>query len=295
MAELSAALVAGIAVTTAVLLLGGAGAPPRLRRLGALAASCLRRLVDAEGDRAGAAGLQLGARFMVTIELLLGGSAGAVGYWLTGMPALALATSAFGVGALRGLLAVRSTTLRRERQDAVVAAVRTLRQLLETGAVGVGGALEIVAQRGPVALRPDFQAVIAGGLGPAAWARARRRVGESVFDLLSAAILVQRPGGGELGPLFRELEESVTAVHEVEREAAALQVQARSASTLILCLPLAFLAVLCLLRSPYLEVYRTAPGQLFLAAMLAVMAAAHVLIRRWLRLPEEPRLELAGA
>ena len=295
MAELPAALLAGMAVSVALLSLGGAGVALRVPPLEARVGAGLRRLVAAEGDRMEAAGLRLGVGAMVSLELLLGGCAGAVGYLVTGMPVLALAAAALGFGVLRGFLGVRSTALRRERQDAVVAAVRTLRQLLETGAVGVSGALEILAQRGPVTLRPEFQAVVAGGLGPVAWALARRRLREPVFNLLSAAILVQRLGGGEMGPLFRELEESVTAAHEVEREAAALQVQARSASTLILCLPLAFIGVLCLLRSPYLDVYRTTPGQLFLAAMLAVMGAAHVLIKCWLRLPEEPRLELVDA
>jgi Flp pilus assembly protein TadB len=293
MAELSAAALAGTAFAVAVLALGRAGAPLRFPRLEARVADRLGRLVAAEAGRAEAAGLRLGAGATVGLELLLAGCAGTAGYLLTGMPVLAVAAAGLGLGALRGLLAARATSLRRERQDAVLAAVRTLRQLLETGAVGVSGALEVLAQRGPAPLRAEFQAVVAGGLGPVAWALARRRVGEPVFDLLSTAILVQRPGGGELGPLFRELEESVTAAHEVEREATAMQVQARSASTLILSLPLAFLAVMCLLRSPYLDVYRALPGQLFLAAMLAVMAAAHVLIRRWLRLPEEPRLELA--
>jgi tight adherence protein B len=295
MAELSEAVLAGTAFAFAVLALGSTGGSLRLPRLEARVAAGLWRLFAAERDRAQAAGLRLGAGATVGLELLVSGCAGAAGYLLTGMPVLAVAAAGLGLGALRGLLAVRAVALRRERQDAVVAAVRTLRQLLETGAVGVTGALEVLARRGPAPLRAEFQAVLAGGLGPVAWALARRRVSEPVFDLLSTAILVQRPGGGELGPLFRELEESVTAAHEVEREATAMQVQARSASTLILSLPLAFLGVMCLLHSPYLDVYRTAPGQLFLASMLTVMAAAHVLIRRWLRLPEEPRLELADA
>jgi Flp pilus assembly protein TadB len=293
MAEAAAAIFAGMAVAAAVLVLGGSPlrVPALERRMGAW----LRRVSSSEARRAEAAGLGLGAGRMLAAELALGLVAAGLGYLLTGMPALALAAAGLSLGVLLGLLGLHSTVLRRARQDAVVASVRTLRQLLETGAVGVTAALAILAERGPQPLRREFQALVASGARPAAWALARERVAEPVFDLLSAAILVQRPGGGELGPLFRELEESVTATHEVEREASALQVQARSASTLILCLPVAFLAVMCLLRSPYLDVYRSLPGELFLAAMLAVMGAAHFLIRRWLRLPEEPRLELTDA
>ena len=289
MVEVAGAAIAGTAAVVSVLALGGMR---RQRAVEDRLLAFVRARVAAEAERSAAAGVRLGGAGMVAIELLVAIAAATLGYLVTGMPALAGALAAVAVATLVGVLAVHSRSRRRERQDSVVAAVRALRQLLATGAVGVSGALEVLAQRGPESLRREFEAILAGGSRPAAWAAARRRVGEPVFDMLSAAILVQRPGGGELGPLFRELEESVTAIHEVEREAAALQVQARSASTLILCLPLAFLAVMCLLRSPYLDVYRTLGGQLFLAAMLAVMGAAHLLIRRWLRLPDEPRLEV---
>jgi len=286
----AAALAGGLAVAAAVLILGGAPGRPRSAEAWLLRAA--GRLAEAEAGRARASGIDAGRVGMLAAEIAVGILGATAGYLLSGMPTLGLAGAGLGVGLLLGWLGLRSTGLRRDRQDAVVAAVRTLRQLLETGAVGVTAALEVLAERGPDRLRREFTSIVAAGGRPQAWAEARRQVGEPVFDLLSAAVLVQRPGGGELGPLFRELEESVTAAYEVEREAAALQVQARSASTLILCLPLAFLAVMCLLRSPYLDVYRTAFGQLFLGAMLAVMAGAHVVIRRWLRLPEEPRVEL---
>ena len=165
---------------------------------------------------------------MLAAEVGAGLVVGVAAYLLTGMPVLGLAAAGLAVASLVGWLGLRSTALRRDRQDAVVAAVRTLRQLLETGAVGVAAALEVLAERGPDRLRREFGAIVAAGGRPQAWAEARRQVAEPVFDLLSAAVVVQRPGGGELGPLFRELEESVIAAHEVEREAAALQVQARS-------------------------------------------------------------------
>ena len=223
MLELGAAAAAGLGTLLSVLALGGVSRPRHFEHWVLRAA---RAMVEREARVAAAAGFGLRAGSMAGLEVAVAASGSLFGYLLTGMPALAAAGGGLALGSLRGALGLRSTALRRERQDAVVAAVRTLRQLLETGAV---------------------------------------------------------------------LEESVTAAHEVEREAAALQVQARSASTLILCLPLAFLAVMGLLRSPYLDVYRTPAGQLFLAAMLAIMAAAHAVIRRWLRLPAEPRIELADA
>src|SRR5439155_747777 len=97
-----------------------------------------------------------------------------------------------------------------------------------------------------------------------AWSVSGLPVLTAVGAVLAAAVLVQRPGGGELGPLFARLEESVTAIHEVTREADALGAQARSAAALILGLPLVFLGALSLLRSPYLDAYRQFPGQAFL-------------------------------
>jgi hypothetical protein len=59
-------------------------------------------------------------------------------------------------------------------------------------------------------------------------------------------------------------------------------------------LPLVFLGVLSMLRSPYLDAYRQPLGEVFLAAMLIVMGSTYLLILRWLRLPQQPRLRLGS-
>jgi Flp pilus assembly protein TadB len=182
------------------------------------------------------------------------------------------------------------------RQDAVLDAVRMLRQLLETGATSVNQAVSILAERGPLPLRAEFRSIAARSVGRRqAWKEARHRVAEPLFDMLAAAVLIQRPGGGELVPLFADLESSVTAAQEVEREARALQAQARSASTIIIALPLVFLAILSALGSPYLDAFRRPDGEVFLLAMLAVMGAGFVWMRRLLELPGLERVRLADA
>src|SRR2546427_9898437 len=100
--------------------------------------------------------------------------------------------------------------------------------------------------------------------------------------MLAAAVLIQNPGGGELAPLVAALEASVSGAQEVEREARALQVQARSAAGIIVRRPTAFLVVLSGLHSPYLDAYHTPVGQAFLLAMLAVMGGAYLWMRRML-------------
>ena len=292
MVELAAAA-AGLATALAVLIVGGFPPPSvglelgrslRRRSLGsrtAAAARCGWPWLD--GTRL------LGAEVAATILGAL------VGFEISGLVALGGAGGGLAWGSLRIGLELRNRSLRRSRQDAVLEAVRSLRQLLETGGVSVAGALAALARRGPAVLRPEFERVVlaaGSNLQTRAWADAREAIGEPLFDLLSAAILIHRPAGGELAPLFVDLEASVAAVYEVEREAEALQVQARSAAVLILALPLAFLTLMSALHSPYLDPYRQPVGELFLASMLGVMGASYAWILHWLRLPGEPRLRL---
>src|SRR3989442_1772634 len=202
------------------------------------------------------------------------------------LPALVAAGAAGAVASVRGALAVRTRAIRVARQDAVIESVRMLRQLLETGATGVPAAIAILGERGPAPLRSEFRVIAATSVGRRqAWSSARQRIGEPLFDLLAAAVLIQGPGGGELAPLFADLEASVSGAQEVEREARALQVQARSAAAIIVSLPVVFLVVLSALRSPYLDAYHTFAGQAFLLAMLGVMACSYLWMRRLLRLP----------
>ena len=170
---------------------------------------------------------------------------------LTGLPALGAPGALGAVSALRAVVAARARSQQVVRQDAVLEAVRMLRQLLETGAANVHQAIEIIGQRGPAPLRSDFRQIAASTSGRRqAWTSARERIAEPLFDMLAAAVLIQGPGGGELAPLFADLEASVSAAQEVEREARALQVQARSASSIIVSLPPAFLIVLSTLPRP---------------------------------------------
>lgn len=282
-----AALAAALGSGLAVVILGAAiPATPRLLGQG------WRRLLALEATQARRAALPgVSGGGLLLAELVAAIAGAALGWLPTGMPALGLAGGGLAAGGVLHVVGARRAELARRRQDAVLEAVRHLRRLLETGGVGVPAALATLAERGPRLLRREFAMIVSAppGVERQAWSRARREIDDPAFDLLAAAILVQRPAGGELAPLFSQLEESVAALRDVEREASALQVQARSAAALILALPLGFLTVMCSLRSPYLEPYRSLPGQIFLGLMLAAMGVAYVWIRRWLRLPEQPR------
>ncbi len=214
----------------------------------------------------------------------------------TGLIALALPGAIGSVALVRVVVGRRAHAARIRRQDAVLESVRMMRQLLETGAAGVQQAIAVLAERGPEPLRQEFRLIAATSLGRRqAWNTARDRVAEPLFDMLAAAVLVQRPGGGELAPLFADLEATVAGAQEVEREADALQVQARSAAAIIVSLPVAFLLVLSALRSPYLDAFHQPAGEAFLLLMLAVMGASYVWMRRLLRLEGLQRVRLVDA
>jgi Flp pilus assembly protein TadB len=238
----------------------------------------------------------LNARRLVALQIVAAIGGAITTGALTGLPALA---APGGVGALsagRAMVAARARRQQVIRQDAVLEAVRMLRQLLETGAASVQQAIEILGRRGPAPLRSDFRRIAATTVGRRkAWTHARERIAEPLFDMLAAAVLIHGPGGGELAPLFADLEASVSAAQEVEREARALQVQARSASSIIVSLPIAFLVVLSELHSPYLDAFHTPLGQAFLLAMLGIMGCSYIWMRRLLQLPGLERVRLSDA
>lgn len=298
MLEVGAALCAGLAASTALLALTAPAPAPAqaavaLRWFGARVAALWKReqsLATAGG------GPGLGPGRLLVLEVAIGLSGAAAAIVLTGLPVLALPAAVGGVATVRAVVSSRARARQVSRQDAVLEAVRMLRQLLETGAASVNTALAVLGERGPAPLRSEFRHIAATTVGRRhAWSAARQRVAEPLFDMLAAAVLIQGPSGGELAPLFSDLEASVSGAQEVEREARALQVQARSAAGIIVSLPIAFLVILSALHSPYLDAYQQPTGQAFLLAMLGVMACGYIWMRRLLHLPGLQRVRLADA
>ena len=298
MLEVAAALSAGLGTFGAILAVA---VPAPVSAEGATTKPWLPRFISrwwaGEASLAARAGWPwLNGRRLVLLQIA-GAIAGAITAGaLTGLPALAVPGALGFVSVGRAMVAGRARSQQVIRQDAVLEAVRMLRQLLETGAANVQQAIEILGQRGPAPLRSDFRLIAASPGGRRqAWNHARERIAEPLFDMLAAAVLIQGPGGGELAPLFADLEASVSSAQEVEREARALQVQARSASSIIVSLPIAFLVVLSTLHSPYLDAFRNPVGEAFLLVMLAIMGCSYVWMRRLLQLPGLERVRLSDA
>jgi Flp pilus assembly protein TadB len=298
MLEVAAALCAGLGVTAAILAVA---VPPPDAIDEEVVPSRLRRYVSARwmGEKAlaGGAGWTIhGAVGLAVVQALVAVAVACGAGLITGLPVLGAAGAVAGVALVRGTVGARMRSRQVIRQDAVLDAVRMLRHLLETGATSVHAAVAVLGERGPAPLRSEFRIIAGTSVGRRqAWSSARRRIGEPLFDMLAAAVLIQGPVGGELAPLFADLEASVSAAQEVEREARALQVQARSAAAIIVSLPIVFLVVLSTLRSPYLDAYHNPEGQAFLLAMLAVMACTYMWMKRLLLLPGLQRVRLSDA
>ena len=294
MIETGGALCAGLAVAAAILVGGDPAFRPAVPTW--LARLCAGWWSGEGALAAGTGSRWLDRRTLVALECSAALGAALSALAMTGLIVLAVPAAAGGASAARAAVKARARSQQVIRQDAVLEAARMLRQLLETGSASVHQAISLLAERGPVPLRGEFRLISARSVGRRqAWKEARERIGEPLFDMLAAAVLVQRPGGGELAPLFADLESSVSAAQEVEREARALQAQARSASSIIVALPVAFLVVLSTLHSPYLDAFHQPPGEAFLLAMLGVMAAGYVWMRRLLELPGLQRVRLTDA
>ena len=296
MLEEASATCAGAAIAVAVVALALPVPISKTVAAGRVRRPLLRLQANEFALAAGSGWRWLDGRRLIGIEAASAMVAAALAVACTGLPALAIPAGIGVVAVVRSSVGRRTRALRRERQDAVLEAVRMLRQVLEVGAGSVQHAIAVLAEKGPVPLRQEFGHVAGATLGRRqAWGAARDRIAEPLFDMLAAAVLIQGPGGGELAPLFAELESTVSGAQEVEREAEALQMQARSASAIIVCLPVAFLLVLSALRSPYLDAFHTLAGQAFLVVMLGVMAAGYAWMRRLLRLEGLERVRLVDA
>jgi Flp pilus assembly protein TadB len=294
MTEAAAALSASLGVFLAVLVAETPEHQPLVPTW--LARACARWWLSEQSLAAEAGWRWLDGRALVVLECSAALASALCATAMTGLIVVAVPGAVGGVSAVRAGVKSRARSQQVMRQDAVLDATRMLRQLLETGATSVNQAIAVLAERGPVPLRREFRLISARSIGRRqAWKDARERIGEPLFDMLAAAVLIQRPGGGELVPLFADLESSVSAAQEVEREARALQAQARSASTIIVALPIAFLVILSTLRSPYLDTFHQPAGEAFLLAMLCVMGAGYMWMRRLLELPGLQRVRLTDA
>src|SRR5216683_2242395 len=200
MLEVAAALCAGLGATAATLSIAAPApvthdnsvAPPWIERVVRKRWALEIALVTAAGWPG------LGAAGLVVVEVsvaLVGGFAAAL---VTGLPVLALAGAVGAIAVVRGAVTARARAQQVLRQDAVLEAVRMLRQLLETGANGVNTAIAVLGERGPAPLRSEFRIIAATSVGRRqAWNAARQRVGEPLPCRVPGLAPANRGGGDD--------------------------------------------------------------------------------------------------
>jgi len=184
MLEIAAALCAGAALSVAAL---SVALPRQLTEMPARAhlRTAVSSLVAHEAELASSSGWSwLHLSNLLLIELASALLAAVAAWMFTGLPVLGIPSAAGAVTLVRFIAGARSRTRRRERQDAVLEAVRMLRQVLEAGAGGLQQAITALAERGPLPLRSEFRLIAATSVGRRqAWRAARERVGEPLFDM----------------------------------------------------------------------------------------------------------------
>src|SRR5260370_6374616 len=179
MLEVSAALCAGLGVTEAILAVA---VPPQAPLDEAMVPSWLHRYLskrwrDEQALAAGAGWTTHGAAGLAVIQAVVAIAFGSGAALLTGLPVLGVAGAVARVAFVRGTFAARMRSRQVSRQDAVLDAVRMLRQLLETGASLVHAAGAVLGSRAPLPRRAEFRVIAATSVGRRqAWSAARQRI-----------------------------------------------------------------------------------------------------------------------
>jgi Flp pilus assembly protein TadB len=212
-----------------------------------------------------------------------------------GWPVLSLALGV-GVGLIPTLLVARLADCRQAAlRSALPDALTQLRDVLR-GGLSVQGGLEVLAHDGPEVLRPELTRLLrdarlggASGFADAVYA-ARSRLSHRLWDLVTAALLLDDRQGGGLSQSFDELARAarleVQALEEVQTYRSHVEWEAR----ILAGLPLVLLIAGRLVSPAYFSVYDGLSGQLWLAISLCLLGAGYVAMRWFGRLAPDPRV-----
>ena len=212
-----------------------------------------------------------------------------------GWPVLSLAAGV-GVGLIPALLVARLADRRQAALRAALPdALTQLRDVLR-GGLSVQGGLEVLARDGPEVLRPELSRMLrdarlggATGFADAVYA-ARGRLSHRLWDLVTAALLLDDRQGGGLSQSFDELARAarleVQALDEVQTYRSHVEWEAR----ILAALPLVLLIVGRVVSPSYFAVYDGLGGQLWLGISLCVLGAGYLAMRWFGRLAPDPRV-----
>jgi Flp pilus assembly protein TadB len=184
------------------------------------------------------------------------------------------------------------------QQEALPDALGQLKSALQ-GGLSIQLGLITLEQDGPEALRAELtrlnREATATGNFTLAVAASRERIADPLWDLVTAALLLQdRKGSDSLSAVFDELARAARAELRVLQELRAQRVRTEWSARLLAALPLGLLIAGRLLSPAYFAVFDTADGQLWLALGGVLVVAAYGLMRWIGRPPATPRVLVLG-
>lgn len=245
---------------------------------------------------------QLASRLAGERRLLLAAAvAGVLGWVLTGWVVAGAAAGLAVVGAprLRGGAAARRQLARLE---ALEAWTRRLADLLGSGAGGLEQAIGASVRTCPPPIAAEVTA-LAGRMrviGPEAALRGfaddLADLGSPAADLVAAALILRvRRGGRGLRPVLEALAADVADLVRARRAIDADRAKPRSNVRVLIAVTAVVLTVTLVFARDYLSPFGTPAGQVMLAVIVAVFAAAIGLLARITRLPDAIRFLPDGA
>jgi tight adherence protein B len=207
----------------------------------------------------------------------------AVGGWLLAGPLAGLALAAGGPSALGALLRRRRRRRRVELERAAPGVARAIADALGAGhaipralAEAAGGSAGAAASE----LRAVADVLALGAPLEDALARLCERAACRSYDVLAAAILLQRDAGGDLATLLRELAGAREEALRLADDARAATAQARFTGLLVALLPAAAAAIAELTSPGALVGLLRVPIAAWLAAFAALLQLAGLFVIR---------------
>jgi hypothetical protein len=222
-------------------------------------------------------------------------AAGVVAWAVTGWPVAALAAGTAVVGVPR-LVSGSAARAQLARLEALEVWTRRLADLLGSGAGGLEQAIGMSVRTCPAPISGEVTALAARirlhGAEAAlrAFADDLADIGSPAADLAAAALILRvRRGGRGLRPVLEALAADVAELVRARRAVEADRAKPRSNVRVLVAITAVVLTVTLLFARDYLAPFTTPLGQLMLAAITGVFAAAVVLLARITRQPPTPR------
>lgn len=217
-------------------------------------------------------------------------------YAMLGLLLPALVVGALGWLSLGALSHWREVGRRARQREALVAAVDLLCQLLPAGH-GVRQSLQVLAESGPMELRPELAQLLARIREvplEQALLEAQVRLRQPLFTLIATTLAVGGRSGGRLTPLLEELARAAHQIEAAQSQLRAEQAQGRFGALVIALMPLGLIVILRVVNPSYLAPYGTPLGQAVLALLLATIVVGYLWMLRILRIPDLDVIEMAG-